>query len=113
LGGRRTAFGTVFVPVVDGAVVVGRGVLLVEDVVVGLAGAVAGRVAVDGKVVVLVGAPAVFVGVLERPVDAVLTEAVDSLPPQPLISAPPASATTSHVDSLGNMIFSLVGNGAR
>jgi hypothetical protein len=85
--------------------VVGGGVLGVEEVVVGLAGAVAGRVAVDGNVVLLVGAPAVLVGAVERSVDTVLLAAVDSLPmPQPLTSAPPASATTSHVDSLGNMI---------
>jgi hypothetical protein len=91
--------------VVEGARVVAGDVLVLEGGVVGLAGAVAGRVAVDGNVVLLVGAAAVLVGVLERAVDAVVLAALDSLPlPQPLTSTPPASATTSHVDSLGNMI---------
>lgn len=72
--------------------------------VAGRAGAVAGRVAVDGNLVVFVGAPAVFVGELERAVDTVVLVVVVSLLPQPLTSAPPASATTSHVDSLPKMI---------
>jgi hypothetical protein len=109
--GCGMSFGAVFVPVVpvaDGRVGVGRGVLVVDGVVDGLAGAVAGSVAVDGRIVLLVGVPAVRV--LAGRVDAV----VDSLVlPQPLMVAPPASATITHVDSLGNMFFSLVGNAAR
>jgi hypothetical protein len=106
LTGCGTARGTVFVPVVpvvDGAVV-GSGVLVVAECAgAGLAGAVAGRVAVGGRIVVLVGAAAVLVGALE---DVTVLAAVDSLPPpQPLMSAPLASPTISDVDSLGNMIL--------
>jgi hypothetical protein len=109
--GCGMTFGADFVaavPVVDGDVGVGKGVLAVEDVVDGLAGAVAGSVAVDGRIVLRVGAAAVRV--LEGRVDGV----VDSLVlPQPLMSAPPASAAITHVDSLGDMLLSLIENAAR